>query len=129
MKKVFLVIAILLSGFIAINMPVKIYAKDCGGVQVADDANCPGEFTVPGDGEQSLKDSVQKALSAIFGILGIIAAVVIIIGGVFYMTAQGDPGKITKAKNCIFGGVIGLVICLLAFAIVTFAMNAFAGNI
>ena len=72
MKKVFLVIAILLSGFIAINMPVKIYAKDCGGVQVADKANCPGEFTVPGDGEGSLKDSVKKALSAIFGILGII---------------------------------------------------------
>ena len=39
MKKVFLVIAILLSGFIAINMPVKTYAQYCGGVQVADKAN------------------------------------------------------------------------------------------
>ena len=72
---------------------------------------------------------VGNVVKAVLGIAGVIAGVVIIIGGVFYMTAQGDPGKITKAKNCICGGVIGLVICLLAFAIVTFAMNAFAGNI
>ena len=80
-------------------------------------------------GGKTVEGYVGNVISAIFGIGGVIAVVVIIIGGVFYMTAQGDPGKITKAKNCIFGGVIGLVICLLAFAIVTFAMNAFAGNI
>ena len=117
MKKVFLVIAILLSGFIAINMPVKIYAKDCGGVQVADKANCPGEFTVPGDGEGSLKDSVQKALSAIFGVLGIIA-------GVQYMISAGDPGKVATAKKAILYAIIGLIVSLSAYAITNFILGA-----
>ena len=124
MKKVFLVIAILLSGFIAINMPVKIYAKDCGGVQVADKANCPGEFTVPGDGEGSLKNSVKKALSAIFGILGIIAAVVIIIAGVQYMISAGDPGKVVTAKKAILYAIIGLIVSLSAYAITNFILGA-----
>ena len=118
MKKVFLVIAILLSGFIAINMPVKIYAK------VADKANCPGEFTVPGDGEGSLKNSVKKALSAIFGILGIIAAVVIIIAGVQYMISAGDPGKVATAKKAILYAIIGLIVSLSAYAITNFILGA-----
>ena len=78
-------------------------------------------------GTTTVQSIVGSVLEAIFLVAGIIAVVVIIIGGVLYMTAQGDPGKITKGKNCVIGGVIGLVICLLAFAIVTFAINGFLG--
>ena len=50
----------------------------------------------------------------------------IVIGGINYALSQGDPGKVKKAKDTILYGVIGLVVALLAFAIVTFVLQALA---
>ena len=55
-------------------------------------------------------------------VLGLVAVIVIIIGGINYMTSAGDAGKVKKAKDTILYGVIGLVICVLAFAIVNFVI-------
>lgn len=48
----------------------------------------------------------------------VLAAVVIIYGGVLYSTSQGDAGKITVAKEYIFGAIIGLIILVSAGYIV-----------
>jgi hypothetical protein len=60
--------------------------------------------------------------------MGIIAVVMIILGGISYATSQGDPGKIKKGKETILYGIIGLVVSLLAFAIVNFVLGALSGN-
>ena len=39
------------------------------------------------------------------------------------MTSAGDPGKTKKAKDTILYAVIGLIICVLAFAIVNFVIG------
>ena len=81
---------------------------------------------VPGD--NNLIDSVTGILNAIVAVLGIVAVIVIIIGGINYMTSSGDAGKVKKAKDTILYGVIGLIICALAFAIVNFVIsNILAG--
>lgn len=71
----------------------------------------------------NLDTNVNNILNAVIGALGLVAVVVIIIGGVSYMTSGGDAGKVKTAKNTILYGVIGLVICVLAFAIVNFVIN------
>lgn len=79
-----------------------------------------------GDGEGNLvgaDGSITKILNAIIGVIGIVAVVVIIIGGITYMTSAGDSGKVKKAKDTILYGVIGLVVCALAFAIVNFVIG------
>lgn len=76
----------------------------------------------------SLDTNVNNILNAIIGALGIVAVIVIIIGGVTYMTSGGDAGKVKTAKNTILYGVIGLVICVLAFAIVNFVISNIIGN-
>ena len=48
----------------------------------------------------------------------------IILGGVTYVTSNGDAAKLAKAKNTIIYSVIGLVIALLAFAIVNFVLGS-----
>ena len=78
-------------------------------------------------GEDDAERVVKNVLNAIFTWTGIISVIVIIIGGVFYMTSQGDPGKVTRAKNAIMFAVIGLIVTLLAFAIVNFVLNAVQG--
>ena len=76
---------------------------------------------IPQDGA-SLTEIVQSILNWIFGIIGIVAVVMIIIGGFNFMTSAGDPGKVKKGKDTILYGIIGLVVALLAFAIVNFVL-------
>lgn len=75
-------------------------------------------------GESKLINTVSNVLMAIYGIVGILAVVMIVVGGVKYMTSQGDPGKIQSAKNTIMYSIIGLVIVLAAFAITDFILSA-----
>lgn len=74
-------------------------------------------------GSSELKGNIIGIINAIIGILGIVAVIVIIIGGITYMTSSGDSSKVKKAKDTILYGIIGLVICILAFAIVNFVIN------
>lgn len=70
-----------------------------------------------------LTASVQTILGAIIGVLGFVCVVVMIIGGVNYMTSAGDAGKVKKAKDTILYGLIGLIVCALAFALVNFVIG------
>ena len=73
---------------------------------------------------KDLEGSIKTILSAVFVVIGIIAVVVIIIGAINFTLSQGDPGKVKKAKDTILYGIVGLVVALLAFAIVQFVLNA-----
>ena len=66
---------------------------------------------------------LNTIINVALGVIGFIAVVMIIVGGVQYTTSAGDAAKVTKAKNTIMYGVVGLVIALLAFAIVNFILN------
>lgn len=80
-----------------------------------------------GCGNNTSKDGLPNAVIAIINVIisisGILAVLFIIVGGVQYMTSQGDVAKIQKAKHTILYAVIGLIIVILAFAIVNFIIN------
>ncbi len=57
------------------------------------------------------------------GVLGLVAVVVIIMGGVSYMTSAGDPSKIKKAKDTILYASIGLIVAALSFAMTDFVVG------
>ena len=69
--------------------------------------------------------AIGTILNSVYIIIGIVAVIFIIVGGVSYMTSQGDSNKLTKAKHTIMYSLIGLVIAVLAFAITTFILNQF----
>lgn len=71
----------------------------------------------------SIRVIVQTILNSIIAVIGIVAVIFIVIGGVNYMTSQGDPGKLKKAKDTILYACIGLVVCALAFAIVNWTIG------
>ena len=75
-----------------------------------------------GDGNGDLVSTITGIINAVIAILGIVCVIIMIVGGVSYMTSSGDAGKVKKAKDTILYGVIGLVICVLAFAIVNFVI-------
>ena len=89
--------------------------------------NLPKEDKATGDG--NLFATVQNIINWVLAVLGLVAVIMIIVGGVTYMTSQGDPGKTKKARDTILYGIIGLVIALLAYAIVNFVLaNVFGGS-
>ena len=67
---------------------------------------------------------VQNIITFLIWLVGILAVIMIIIGGIMYTTSAGDPGKAKKAKDTIMYGIIGLVIAVFVFAIVNFVMDA-----
>lgn len=84
----------------------------------------------------SIKCTVEKCIeaSSLAGILntvylvaGMIAVLIIVIAGFFYITANGDSNQITKAKNTILYAVIGLVVVMFAFVITQFVISKVAG--
>ena len=76
-----------------------------------------------GDGKTDLKADITSIINYVIAVLGLVCVIVLIIGGVNYMTSSGDAGKVKKAKDTILYAIIGLIICVLAFAIVNFVIS------
>ena len=75
--------------------------------------------------DDSLMPTIQQIINVVIGLLGIVAVIVVILGGVQYTLSTGDSNKINKAKDTILYGIIGLVISILAYAIVNFVLGNF----
>ncbi len=76
-----------------------------------------------GTATTDLNTMIKSVLNWVFGIIGIVAVIMIIIGGFNMMISSGDPGKVKKGKDTILYGIIGLIISILAFAIVNFVIG------
>ena len=83
-----------------------------------------------GTGNTSTLDSnVKGIIDFIIGFVAVIAVIAIIIGGVLMTTSQGDAGKVKKGRDAIIAGVVGMIVCLVAFLIVDFVLRAVQGNV
>ena len=67
--------------------------------------------------------SVHTILQIVFGLGGGMALLVIAIAGFNFVMSAGDPQKASKAKSAIIYALIGLVVCIMAFSIVTFVLG------
>jgi len=73
----------------------------------------------------SLGSQVEIIVNILLFLLGSIAVIMIIIGGIRFATANGDQSVVTSAKNTILYAVIGLIVAILAYAIVNFVLQQF----
>ena len=76
-----------------------------------------------GLGTADLKSTVINITNGVLGLLGIIAVIMVLIGGFQWMTAAGNQEKVEKAKKVISAAIVGLIIILLAWAIVNFVLK------
>jgi hypothetical protein len=80
--------------------------------------------TAIGLGTQDVRTTVSNVIKAFMGLLGIVAVVIILLGGFKWMTAGGNEEKVAEAKKLIISGIIGLVIIMSAYAIAQFVVSA-----
>lgn len=75
-------------------------------------------------GNQPLEQTIAGIINVALSLLGIVAVVIILIGGFIWMTAGGNDEKTAQARKLIFAGIIGLAIILSAFAIARFVLGS-----
>ena len=64
--------------------------------------------------------------NTLFFVIGALAVIMIIFGGIRYATSNGDAGNVKKAKDTILYSVVGLIVTLMAYAIVAFVIDQMA---
>ncbi|HSX41094.1 MAG TPA: pilin [Candidatus Saccharimonadales bacterium] len=113
MKSIFSKIALIASALIPLPVLAAPTSAQCQGANAVG-ATCNGD---------ALTGALGNVIDAIFFIAGTVAVIVLIIGGVGYMASTGDPTRITKAKNTILYAIVGLIVVILARAIVAFVVG------
>jgi uncharacterized membrane protein len=126
----------LVAGFAAVPIVVSSSAsaadiKNCVSQGTGVDNLTVGENCTPAAGEAangaSLSTIAKKVVNFMSVIVGVVAVVMIIVGGFKYVTSGGDSNKISSAKNTIIYALIGLIIVALSQFIVQFILRQAAG--
>ena len=72
---------------------------------------------------QTVNEIIATVINIFSFIVGVIAVIMIIIGGIKYITSGGDSNNISSAKTTIIYAIIGLVVVALAQIIVRFVLQ------
>jgi hypothetical protein len=86
---------------------------------------CPAGSTDPlcAHKNDNVMSSVKVIVNTLLYVLGAVAVIMIILGGIRYTISMGDAKNVEAAKNTILYSVVGLVVALLAYAIVNFVLS------
>ena len=66
---------------------------------------------------------VSQIINILLFLIGIVSVIMIILGGFKYALSGGDSDKVTGAKNTVLYAIIGLIVAILAFAIINFVVG------
>lgn len=75
-------------------------------------------------GVEANNGTINSIINIAFSIAGGLALLFVAIGGFRYVISQGDPNATSQAKNTILYALIGLVVTILAYAIVRFVVRS-----
>lgn len=79
------------------------------------------------EGDTEINSIIETVINIFSLVVGVVAVIMIIIGGLKYITSSGDSNNITSAKNTILYAIIGLVIVAMAQFIVRFVLGKASG--
>lgn len=76
-------------------------------------------------GGVSFQQGVTTVTNILLFLIGLVAVIMIIIGGIRYTTSNGDASQTKAAKDTILYAVVGLIVAIMAYAIVSWVVNTF----
>lgn len=74
-------------------------------------------------GTDDATDLITTIINVLLFVVGLLSVIMIIVSGISYVTSSGDAGKVAKAKNTLTYAIVGLIVALLAYAIVFWVSN------
>ena len=111
-------LAVVFTAVSPVSLPVYADAKD--EVKKGADMTNSG-----GSAKQDLPDVITTIINVMLFIAGALAVIMIIYGGIRYITAHGDEKQVKVAKDTIVYSVVGLIIAILAYALVNWVFTQF----
>lgn len=121
----------IMAGFVFVLAPndtasaqVNVFEKGCEGSK-GESAGTICGTAQDGGGDQFL-DMMKNIINVILFVVGIIAVIMIIVGGLRYTVSNGESSQIKAAKDTILYSVIGLIVAIMSFAIVNFVVEQFS---
>lgn len=96
-------------------------------MSIADGANSAHGVDQPGDlfGQTGTFRTITNVM---LFLVGAISVIMLIIGGIRYVVSGGDSTAVQNAKNTILYAIVGIVVALLAYAVVSFVISSFTGG-
>ena len=94
------------------------------------DGGGEGEVTLVnplGDDVNSANTVIANIINAVLGVVGSLALVMFVFGGLTWMTAAGNNERVEKGKNILIWATIGLVIIFASYALVEFVIRGITG--
>ena len=80
-----------------------------------------GAESAKGDDQgDSLTQIFQTVVNIMLFVIGAVAVIMLVIGGIRYVVSGGSQEQVTGAKNTIMYAIIGIVVAFLAYAAVSF---------
>jgi len=124
--------ALSVSLMLGLGLAVPVYAQDaqqqinnglCAGSNLEFTEN-PGQCNVATtDATTKINNIIHTIVNLLSAIVGVVAVIMIIVGGFRYITSGGNDTSVTSAKNTILYAIIGLVVVALAQLIVRFTLS------
>ncbi len=106
-------------------MPTNAFAATpfgaCKNVVSGNTAVCSGDA-------KDAKEIAKNIISVLLWIVGMASIIVIIYSGITFVTSAGNPSQIARAKTMLLYAVVGLVVSILAYAIVNFIVGSAGGS-
>lgn len=117
----------------ALALGVSVLAGDVSPVAAADLSLQGGADSAKGDDQPAnLFDGDSAIFKTVTNVLlflvGAIAVIMLIIGGIRYVVSGGDQSNVTAAKNTILYAIVGIIVAVLAYAAVNFVTSSFASQ-
>src|SRR4051812_32543116 len=103
----------------ATNVSAVDVFKQCGGGTAGSSAVCKAS------GSDNLGKMVKTIVNTILIVIGMVAVIMVVVGGVRYTTSNGDASAIKSAKDTILYACVGIVVSIMSYAIVNFVIDQF----
>jgi hypothetical protein cdivTM_30108 len=121
MKKIILLSSILFTFMMPTNAFAATPFGACKNVVSGNTAVCSGDA-------KDAKEIAKNIISVLLWIVGMASIIVIIYSGITFVTSAGNPSQIARAKTMLLYAVVGLVVSILAYAIVNFIVGSAGGS-
>lgn len=108
--------ALMVVGFAAVMVPVAPVSADDLDPCTLNPSMCAGR-------ETDINAVFKIIVNVLLFVVGIIAIIMIIISGIRYTSSAGNATSTAAAKNTLMYSVIGLIVAILAYAIVNFVVD------
>ena len=110
---------------VAMGIGGVLLSPNVGAIEVFDQCANNPESTVCKSQNDNAGGMIKTVINTALVVLGMVAVLMIVIGGIRYTVSNGDSSAVKGAKNTILYSVIGLIVAIMAYTIVNFVVARF----